>query len=266
MNNNKRVKLVINNNEKSLKIAEKVKNQLIEKKFEIVDDNYSLAISIGGDGAFLRMVKETGFNDNVLYVGVNAGTLGFSQDIEEQDIPSLIESLEKEDYEYEEIGIAEATSTTTYSKEHYYYINELIERDAELKTTKLDVFVNNVLLEEYVGDGLLVSTSFGSTAYNLSFGGSIVYNTFHTLQLTPIAPLNNKSYRNLINSVVIPAEKKIQIKSKANETNKLITIDGDNHYYNNLLDIIISIGNRKIRLIRKKDYNFIQKVNDKFLK
>ena len=48
--------------------------------------------------------------------------------------------------------------------------------------------------------------------------------------------------------------------------NKIITIDGDNHYYNNLLDINISIGDRKIRLIRKKDYNFIQKVNDKFLK
>ena len=65
MNKDKRVKLVINNNEKSLKIAEKVKKQLLDKDFEIVEEDYSLAISIGGDGAFLRMVKETGFNENI---------------------------------------------------------------------------------------------------------------------------------------------------------------------------------------------------------
>ena len=266
MDKKKRVKLVINNTDKSQRIAKKVKEQLLAKEFEIVEEDYGLAISIGGDGAFLRMVKETGFNENVLYVGVNAGTLGFSQDIEEQEIPTFIESLEKEDYNYEEIGIAEATINTTEFVDHFFYLNELIVRDAELKTTRLEVYVGNVLLENYVGDGLLVSTSFGSTAYNLSFGGSIVYNTFHSLQLTPIAPLNNKSYRNLINSVVIPAEKTIQIKPRQDEMNKIITIDGDNHHYNNLLDIRISIGDRKIRLIRKKDYNFIQKVNDKFLK
>ena len=263
---NKRVKLVINDNEKSLKIATKVKEQLLAKKFEIVEEQYDLAISIGGDGCFLRMVKETNFNSDILYVGINAGTLGFAQDIEESEIPEFIESLEKGEYSYEEIGIAEASIQTTEAVNKFYYINELIVRDAELKTTKLEVYVDNKLLEDYVGDGLLVSTSFGSTAYNLSFGGSIVYNTFHTLQLTPIAPLNNKSYRNLINSVVIPAEKNIQITSKQNDTNKLITIDGDNHYYDNAINIKITIGDKKIKLIRKKEYNFIQKINDKFLK
>ena len=105
MSKNKRVKLIINNNEKSLRIAEKVKSALLAKNFEIVEEDYSVAISIGGDGAFLRMVKETNFNSDVLYVGVNAGTLGFAQDIEEQEILSFIESLEKGDYTYEEIGI-----------------------------------------------------------------------------------------------------------------------------------------------------------------
>lgn len=264
MSKNKRVKLIINNNEKSLRIAEKVKSALLAKNFEIVEEDYSVAISIGGDGAFLRMVKETGFNSDVLYVGVNAGTLGFAQDIEEQEILSFIESLEKGDYTYEEIGIAEATINTPELKDHLYYLNELIIRDSELNTTKLDVYVDGVLLEEYVGDGLLVSTSFGSTAYNLSFGGSIVYNTFHTLQLTPVAPLNNRSYRNLINSVVMPGKKNIEIKPKPDKM--MITIDGDNYFYDNIENLVISIRDKKIKLIRKKDYNFITKINDKFLK
>ena len=93
MSKNKRVKLIINNNEKSLRIAEKVKSALLAKNFEIVEEDYSVAISIGGDGAFLRMVKETNFNSDVLYVGVNAGTLGFAhehmENTDPDDLPGI---------------------------------------------------------------------------------------------------------------------------------------------------------------------------------
>src|SRR5699024_100929 len=108
-------------------------------------------------------------------------------------------------------------------------LNEMIVRDMELNTANLKVLVEDVLLEDFVGDGLLLATSFGSTAYNLSFGGSIVYNTFHTLQLTPIAPLNNKSYRTLLNSVILPDNKEIVIKPCNRTKNLLITVDGDNN-------------------------------------
>ena len=131
---------------------------------------------------------------------------------------------------------------------------------------KLDCYVDDSLLENYVGDGILVATSFGSTAYNLSFGGSIVPHNLHTLQITPIAPLSNKSYRSLMNSLVIPSNKNISFFPIQESKNLLLSIDGDNYFYNDIEKINVFIHNKNIRVIRKMDYNFIRKINDKFLK
>ena len=122
-----------------------------------------------------------------------------------------------------------------------------------------------MFLETAVGDGLLISTSFGSTAYNLSFGGSIVYNTFHTLQITPIAPLNNKSYRSLLNSVILPENKVISLLPQRNR-DLLITIDGENKYYENVIKVETVVDKKRINCLRRKGYNFVEKINEKFLK
>ncbi len=260
------IKLFVNNTEKSLKLAQIVDEKLKSNGFNIVSENYDLALAIGGDGTFLRMVKENSFNSNILYVGINSGTLGFAQEFEINEIDLFIEKLKKSEYIYEEIGIQEITIETQKELETFYSLNEVVVRDEELKTVELNAYIDNGLLEEYVGDGLLISTSFGSTAYNLSFGGSIVYNTFHTLQITPVAPLNNKSYRSLINSVIIPANKEIKLIPKKKNTNLLLTIDGSNYSYSNVLSVSTTINDKVIKIIRKNDYNFIKKVNEKFLK
>ena len=129
----------------------------------------------------------------------------------------------------------------------------------------LKIEIDNHLLEKFAGDGILVSTSFGSTAYNLSFGGSIVYNVFHSIQLTPIAPLNNKSYRNIINSVVLPQNKVIKI-SPVKTKDLLISVDGENNIYTDVLYVQTVIQNKIIKCLRNKEYNFIDKINEKFIK
>ena len=259
-------RLFINQNEKSLEIGREIKKKLLNKNFIESEDEYEISIALGGDGSFLRMIKETNFRENCIYVGINTGTLGFAQEINIDEINSFIEDLEKEDYKIETIGIEEIEIKTPDSISKQLSLNEVVIRDLNLNTTNLEIKVEDNLLEHYVGDGILISTSFGSTAYNLSFGGSIVYNTFHTLQITPIAPLNNKSYRNLLNSVIIPSNKEIKITPENRTKDLLITIDGDNNEYNNVEEIKIKIEDRRIQVYRKKDYNFIKKINNKFLK
>lgn len=266
MKNIERIKLFVNKNEKSITLAKTVEEKLKENGFILVENNYDLALAIGGDGTFLRMVNETNFNSDILYVGINSGTLGFAQEIEINEIDKFINYLKNSTYIYEEIGIQEITINANNNTNTFYSLNEVVVREEELNTIEFNIYVDDVLLEEYVGDGILISTSFGSTAYNLSFGGSIVYNTFHTLQITPIAPLNNKSYRNLINSVIIPANKRIKLIPKKEETNLLLTIDGDNYKYSNVSSVDTTINNKTIKIIRKSNYNFIKKIKEKFLK
>ena len=262
----KTVRLFVNDNETSKNVSKIVKEKLESANFQIVEDNYDLAIAIGGDGSFLRMIKATNFNENCLYVGINAGTLGFAQEVNIEEIDKFILDLENNNYKIENIGIQEIEIKTPDTISKQLSLNEMIVRDMELNTANLKVLVEGVLLEDFVGDGLLLATSFGSTAYNLSFGGSIVYNTFHTLQLTPIAPLNNKSYRNLLNSVILPDNKEVVIKPFNRTKNLLITVDGDNNFYKNVDHVSSKVSGREIQILRMKDYNFIKKINDKFLK
>lgn len=262
----KTVRLFVNDNETSKNVSKIVKEKLESANFQIVEDNYDLAIAIGGDGSFLRMIKATNFNENCLYVGINAGTLGFAQEVNIEEIDKFILDLENNNYKIENIGIQEIEIKTPDTISKQLSLNEMIVRDMELNTANLKVLVEGVLLEDFVGDGLLLATSFGSTAYNLSFGGSIVYNTFHTLQLTPIAPLNNKSYRNLLNSVILPDNKEVVIKPFNRTKNLLITVDGDNNFYKNVDYVSSKVSGREIQILRMKDYNFIKKINDKFLK
>lgn len=266
MNKIKKVKLFVNNNIKSHQVEKQVKENLIREKFKITSENdFDLGIAIGGDGSFLRMIRSSNFKNDALFVGINAGTLGFAQDISIDTINDFIDELKTNNYNYERIGIGQIEIETKTSKENITCLNEIVIREEELNTLHCNVYVNDDLLENYVGDGLLISTSFGSTAYNLSFGGSIVYNTFDTLQLTPIAPLNNKSYGTLTNSLIIPSNKMIILKTKTNQRNILVTVDGNNIFFNNVISIKIKIED-KIKIIRRKDYNFIRKINEKFLK
>ena len=137
----KKIKLFVNNNEKSLEVAKTIKEKLEKKNFKIVEEDYEIAIAIGGDGSFLRMIKETAFNEDCIYVGINAGTLGFAQEINLDEIGGFIKSLEQEDYKIEEIGIAEIEIKTPDSISKQLALNGIVIRDLDLNTVNLKLMV-----------------------------------------------------------------------------------------------------------------------------
>ena len=260
----KRVKLFSNDNENSKEIEKILKNELEKENFIICDKDYELAIAIGGDGSFLRMLKRSNFNSDIYYIGVNSGTLGFLQEIKPKDLNEFVEKLKNNNFKIEEIGIQETIIHSKNSSSLFYTLNEIVIRDKNLNTTKLNIRIDNFLLEKFIGDGILVSTSTGSTAYNLSYGGSIVYNDLHTMQITPIAPLNSKTYQVLRNSVIIPEQRKVTLIPDDSNKDLMITTDGENNVFNNVERIETSVS-KKIKCLRMKDYDYTKKINEKFL-
>ena len=121
------------------------------------------------------------------------------------------------------------------------------------------------LLENFSGDGLLISTSTGSTAYNMSFGGSIVYNTLSTLSITPIAPLNNKVYKTLFNSVIVPGDRVVTLKPDRDYKDLFIQIDGVNKLIDNVIKVETKIDKKRIKCLRMNDFHFIKVINNKIL-
>lgn len=262
----RKVRLFVNHNIRSREVERQTREALLNREFEITEEeNFDLGIAIGGDGSFLRMVNDSHFKQDAFYVGINAGTLGFAQDISVEEIEEFVDHLKRNEYYYEEIGVQDVEVESKEGITHFQCLNEIVIRDNELNTTHLDTYIDNVLLENFVGDGLLIATSFGSTAYNLSYGGGIVYNEFDTLQITPIAPMSNKTYRSLTNSLIIPSNKTITIVPEERSGDILIMTDGRNSYYTDVKRIETKIENH-IHLIRRRDYNYIRKINDKFIK
>ena len=260
----KNIKLFPNNNEQSENIERELVKKIEENGFNLVKDNYDLAIAVGGDGSFLRMVRDNIFNSDIYYVGVNAGTLGFLQDITVEEFNDFLEGIKSKSIKEESLGIQETYIHTNTGTIKLNSLNEIAIRDKDLKVARLSIKIDDEELEYFVGDGILVSTSIGSTAYNMSFGGSIVYNTLHTLQITPIAPLNSKSYRDLINSVIIPENKKIEIVPENEDL--LLSVDGENYLIDNVRSIETVVDKKRIKCLRPKDYSFSKKINSKFLK
>lgn len=258
------VRLFVNNTEKAKLTASIVKEALLNAGFKIVDENFDLAIAIGGDGSFLRMVKATNFDSNIYYVGIDAGTLGFLQEVKLEKLPDFIETLSNNSFDVTEIGIQETRICTKEEEQFFYSLNEIVIRDASLNTSRFQVKIDGKLLENYAGDGMLIATSVGSTAYNLSFGGSILFEDFHALQLTPIAPLNSKVYRSLTNSVIIPENKLITIVPKDGCDQLLITVDGENYFFVGVSKVETVVNSKKIHCLRFST-KFVEKVHDKFL-
>ena len=103
----KSYKIFCNDNDKSYEVRKILHDKLTSNDFEYKEKDYDLAIAIGGDGSFLRMIKENNFNSSIMYVGVNAGTLGFAQEVSVNEIDEFIEELKQDDYKVEKIGILE---------------------------------------------------------------------------------------------------------------------------------------------------------------
>lgn len=259
-----------------LDISQKIKTT-ITKKFseygynvsEEFTDKTSLVISIGGDGSFLRAARELDFPD-VPFFCINTGHLGFFAEIlpDEKEIDYFIDSYMNNEFEINELPLLEIDIENSVHSVRDYAINELVVRGNRSRTAHLNLFVNGNFMEIFSGDGLILSTSTGSTAYNYSAGGSIVDNRLKIMQITPISPISSNAFRSFTSSIILPAEdSEISINPEYKFDNSiLIVIDGEEKKYQNISKIKSRQASKRIKLLRLRDYEFWNRVYMKFLK
>ncbi len=260
----KRVKLYVKDTPKAHKIEKKVEKELLDNGFEIVDDSFDLAISIGGDGTFLKMVHETNFNFNIHYASINAGSLGFLSSIHEEQIEVFIQNLKSNLYMIQELNVLKSKVFYQNHSEEYCCINELVIRKKDFSSLRCNIFIDEVVFNKFVGDGLVISTAIGSTAYNMVLGGSIIDSTINALSLTPIAPINNKVYRSFTNSLVFNSNRKV-IVILNDKKNVSILCDGKIDNLGNVKKIECQLNDKCIKCIMPSDYNHIKNIKSKVI-
>lgn len=261
----KRIKLFPNNDDRAKKAYKIVKDKFKKNGFIIDNEKFELAIAIGGDGSFIRMIENNNFNSDIYYVGINAGTLGFAQEIKIDMIDEFIKELKHQKYQIEQIGIQETKVKHNNKIDKYYSLNEIVIRYKMSKMVRLDVLIDQDFLEKFLGDGIIVTSAFGSTAHNLSYGGAILFPDFKALQITPIGPINSKVYQSIQNPIIVPDKKEIRFVPNSEYRDFSVAVDGKYKEYENVEEIKTSIKDKKIKQLRFSHYNFPNKINEKIL-
>ena len=169
-------------------ITEELGRTLPEEVEMVWGDEFEadLAVSLGGDGTFLRTAAWVG-DKQIPIVGVNTGHLGYLTALAIEQLPELLSMIERDCFLIERRSLIHVlTPALPFSP---YALNEVtVAKEASASMISTRVEVNGMLLADYHADGLIISTPTGSTAYNLSAGGPIVQPTLDVVIITPLAP------------------------------------------------------------------------------
>lgn len=264
----KLINIFTNETEFSLDTAATLAAKLTDRGYTVTgeySDEAELIICIGGDGSFLRAIHSCNFPKCPL-IGINTGHLGFFQEVSPENLDQFIEDYENHQYSIQDLNTVEATITTVDGHEYNHIgLNEIVIRGRQSYAVHLDISIGDVHIERFSGDGILVATSAGSTAYNYSVGGSIVDPRINQLQVTPIAPMNTTAYRSFTSSILLPSELSLGVVPESSENRIVITNDGIETNYSNVKEINVKISGTIVHLLRFKDYDFWSKVKTKFL-
>ncbi|HEY8499330.1 MAG TPA: NAD(+)/NADH kinase [Clostridia bacterium] len=156
---------------------------------EEIPGNISVALSLGGDGTLLNTARLL-FSHDIPVLGINLGTVGFLAEIEINDIENAIKSISTGDYKLTERMVltagVERNGSIVFSG---MALNDVVvSREGLSRIIRLKVYVDNQYIDSFPGDGVIISTPTGSTAYTLSAGGPIVQPEMQMMIITPICP------------------------------------------------------------------------------
>lgn len=173
------------------------------------------------------------------------------------EIDEFIELYKNNDFTIQEVHPLKGSICTKESSKDIYAVNEIVIKSVCSRTLHLDLRVNENKIQNFSGDGMLISTPIGSTAYNYSAGGSIIDPSLDTLQLTPLAPMNTIAYRSFTSSIVLSAKSTISIVPEYRfENSILVVVDGNEYRFNDITDIHIVRSDLKLKLLRRSDFEF----------
>ena len=211
-------------------------------------------VTLGGDGTLISVARR-GFKYQKAVMGINLGTLGFLTDIMPNEIYSFLEKFKNDDYRIDKRMMIKATIN---GEEAVSFNDVVISREVVSGMIKLDGKIDNKIFNKYNGDGLIVSTPTGSTAYNLSCNGPVVFPLTEAFIVTPISA-HSLTQRPL----VLPVDFKITFENTDN-TKAIVIIDGHDVYDLNPSDIItIEVASAKAHLIHRCERNYFDVLNKK---
>jgi len=220
-----------------------------------------LLITFGGDGTLLSVARHA--PEHVPILGVNMGTLGFLTEIRVEEFPNVLERVLDGQY-FVEPRVTFSVSVSGPGRDgnqRYRVLNDAaINKSAVARIIEMRVSVAGLFVSTFRGDGLIVATPTGSTAYNLSAGGPIIYPTMGAVVITPICPhmLTNRP-------LVLPDELDIEIGLTTPDAKDIyLTLDGQEGIQISDRDrVCVRKSEERVLLVQSPDKNYFDVLRNK---
>ena len=219
-----------------------------------------VAISLGGDGTFLRTAARVN-RQNIPILGINTGRLGFLADVGSTDVEDTLEELFKHYYKVEERILLRLETESRAYKGYNYALNEVavLKRDTSSMIT-IHTSLNGEYLTSYQADGLVIATPTGSTAYSMSVNGPIILPQDNSIVLSPVAPHSLN-----VRPLVIPNDFEITLGVESRNRTFLISLDGRSEIFPAGIQLKVSKADYTTKVIKRYNHTFYETLREKLM-
>lgn len=229
-------------------------------KREEIPSHAEMIIVLGGDGTLLSVARLVGSHE-VPILGVNLGGLGFLTEIRLEELYRVLERVIQGDFVTDERVVFNAAVIRRGERlAEFIVLNDaVINKGALARIIDLETTINGEYLTTFKSDGLIISTPTGSTAYNLSAGGPIVYPSLHCIIITPICPhtLTNRP-------IMIPDDVEVRAILKSKQQEVILTLDGQQGFVLEFDDVVeVKKAEGKILLIKSPYRHYFEVLREK---
>ncbi len=219
-----------------------------------------LVFSIGGDGTFLEAVtyvKDAG----IPIVGINSGRLGFLAVISKEEIEHALDDIISGRYKQKKLDLLTASADGADFGELDFALNELaITKIDSSAMITIHTYLDDEYMNSYWADGLIISTSTGSTAYSLSVGGPILHPETTNFVVTPIAPHNLT-----VRPMVVPNDLEVTLRIEARAGKFLASLDSRSHIFDEQIVIKVKKADFQVTVVELTDKSFYETLRNKLM-
>jgi NAD+ kinase len=245
----------------------KIVSTNILKTIEFCEDDKlfsdaDLILSLGGDGTFIGAVRKN--KSHIPIFGINLGNLGFITEFGKNDFYESLEHTINGKYELitKPLYVVKVYEQETVIKKDYFLNDAVINKNDIARMFRLNLEINNEHIYNLAGDGLIISSPTGSTAYSLAAGGPIVHPEVKAMIITPVCP-HSLTHR----PMVIPDTTKVKIRITGQGESVTLTVDGQSAFpiLPNQFVIIEKSKTKTISMVQNLERTYFNTIKEKFI-
>ncbi len=217
-------------------------------------------ITLGGDGTLLDMVSVIS-DSGIPVIGINFGRLGFLASVNKNDIAAAIHDVVNNKFTLDSRALLSIDSEHNVLGKDNFALNDITihkRDDSAMITTHM--FLDGEFLNSYWGDGIIIATATGSTAYSLSCGGPIIFPQSNGIVVTPVSPHNLN-----VRPIVLPDSSKLSFEVECRSSNYLLSCDSKTTVIDKPVKFEVHKANFELNLIRLSNESYLSTLRNKLL-